>query len=62
MDALQAGVAALVAPAAEAGEDPAETYERIRSLAWDGHAGPVLVAPGPADRPRPPRLTESWFC
>jgi len=63
MDALQAAVAALVEDAARRQEDPAVTFGRIRALA-DATAG-VAPRPGPAlapDRPRPPRLTEPWFC
>jgi hypothetical protein len=64
MEELQAAVAARVAEAAERGEDAAVTFERIRRLA-DEAAGrparPLRAAPG-ADRRRPPRLTEPWFC
>jgi radical SAM superfamily enzyme YgiQ (UPF0313 family) len=63
MDALQESVAALVAEAAERQEDPARTFARVRARA-DEAAGlpPAPVAPPPADRRRPPRLTEAWFC
>src|SRR6266540_3679767 len=65
MDRLQEAVAAAVAGAAERGEDAALTFDRVRGLA-DEAAGEArhpsaaaLLAP---DRPRPPRLTEPWFC
>jgi hypothetical protein len=54
----------LPADAADAGEDAATTFARVRALA-DAAAG---VPPRPhadmpsADRARPPRLTEAWFC
>jgi radical SAM superfamily enzyme YgiQ (UPF0313 family) len=64
MEALQDRVARLVAEAAEGGEDAAVTFQRVRALA-DAAAGEPArpLAPPPApDRPRPPRLTEPWFC
>jgi radical SAM superfamily enzyme YgiQ (UPF0313 family) len=64
MDTLQAGVAELVGRAAE-GEDPARTFDRVRSLA-DRAAGtperPALADRLPRDRVRSPRITEPWFC
>ncbi len=65
MDRLHAAVSALVEQAAEAREDAALTFDRVRALA-DGAAGdrphaPVAAALAP-DRPRPPYLTEPWFC
>jgi hypothetical protein len=64
LDRLQEDVAQLVAAAAGRGDDAAVTFRRVRALA-DAAAGvpprpalPVL----PVDRPRPPRLTEPWFC
>jgi hypothetical protein len=64
MERLQGDVAALVAAAAERGEDPAVSFGRIRGLA-DEAAGRTARRPAPApaaDRRRPPRLTEPWFC
>ncbi len=65
MDELQAAVAALVEDAAEAGEDPTVTFQRVRARAsrcagrsWP--AGPFRAPP--PERPVPPRLTEPWFC
>ncbi len=65
MDRLQEAVAALVEQAAEAGEDAAVTLDRVRALAnaAAGAAPRASVAARLApDRPRPPRLTEPWFC
>jgi radical SAM superfamily enzyme YgiQ (UPF0313 family) len=66
MDELQAAVARTGAQAAERGEDPAVTFDRVRALADAAGAGrgaqtaaALRLAP---DRPRPPRLTEPWFC
>jgi hypothetical protein len=65
MDALQTDVARVVEAAAEAHDDDAVTFDRVRALA-DAMAGApsrrrkgVLAGP---DRARPPRLTEPWFC
>jgi hypothetical protein len=65
MDHLQEAVAAAVAEDAERGSDPAATFERIRALADDVSEAPTRTRRGvdlAADRRRPPRLTESWFC
>jgi radical SAM superfamily enzyme YgiQ (UPF0313 family) len=64
VEAVQAAVAALVAEAAERGEDPALTFGRIRALADEAAGVPAGPPPAPPDpgRARPPRLTEPWFC
>jgi hypothetical protein len=66
MDALQAAVTAVVTEAAERGEDAAVTFERVRTLADDAAGIPGDARPGPLplapDRPRPPRVSEPWFC
>ena len=65
MDRLQEGVAALVGEAAERGEDGAATFDRVRALADDAAGVPrhrAVAAGLAADRRRPPRLTEPWFC
>jgi radical SAM superfamily enzyme YgiQ (UPF0313 family) len=63
VDRLQGDVAAAVAAAAERREDAATTFEHVRGLAARAAGRP---APAPlalaADRRRPPRLTEAWFC
>ena len=63
MERLSADVAALVAQAADAREDAAGTFNRVARLA-DAAAGapPRPDAVLPAERRRPPRLTEPWFC
>ena len=65
MDRLQEAVAAVVAEAADRGEEAPATFDRARRLADEAAGIPSragiagLLA---ADRPRPPRLTEAWFC
>jgi hypothetical protein len=63
VERLAEAVAAEVAAGAERAEDPALTFDRVRALAA-GAAG--VTAPPPlglaAGRPRPPHLTEPWFC
>ena len=65
MDRLQEAVAAAVAAAAERGEDAAATFDGVRALA-DEVAGepphPSVAARLDSGRPRPPRITEPWFC
>jgi radical SAM superfamily enzyme YgiQ (UPF0313 family) len=64
MERLEAAVSALVAEAAQAGEDAAVTFQRVRRLTADAAGAPAdtrPVAPDPGRR-RPPRLTEPWFC
>ncbi len=66
MDELHEAVCRAAEEAARAEQDPAVTFETLRSLARRA-AGRPLPA-GPASRPvrrsgtRPPRLTEPWFC
>ena len=65
MDALHRTVSRAVEAAAENGEDPAVTFARLWELARAASEHreplPVVVSPDPT-RPRPPRLTEPWFC
>jgi radical SAM superfamily enzyme YgiQ (UPF0313 family) len=65
MDALQSAASAVVSDAAQRGEDPALTFDRVRALA-DEQAGdprrPSIAGRLSPDRPRPARLTEPWFC
>jgi radical SAM superfamily enzyme YgiQ (UPF0313 family) len=64
MDELHRTVTATVERASAEDEDPSVTFDRVRRLA-ETAAGtervgqPAGLAPG---RPRPPRLTEPWFC
>jgi hypothetical protein len=61
MDRLQRDVTKWVEQDARKGEDPAATFFRIRELAYGREpAGSACVLP--PDRPRAPRLTETWFC
>src|SRR5262249_4451740 len=65
MDRLQEAVAKLVGQAASRGEDAMLTFDRVRVLAdlAAGERSRASAAARPApDRPRPPRLTEPWFC
>jgi radical SAM superfamily enzyme YgiQ (UPF0313 family) len=65
MDALQEAVMACVTRAAETREDPARTFDQVRALANEAAGAAVARAAAArlaADRPRPPRLTEPWFC
>jgi radical SAM superfamily enzyme YgiQ (UPF0313 family) len=63
MDALYERVASRVEAAEDAGEDPRETWDAVRALAYEaaGRPAPDEAMP-PAFRPDPPRLTEHWFC
>jgi hypothetical protein len=65
MDGLHADVTAAVAEGADRKEDAEVTFSRIGALA-DAAAGHSSGRPIPvtvhADRSRPPRLTEPWFC
>ena len=65
MDRLQEAVAAAVTAAAERGEDAAATFDRVRTLAdevAEEPPHPSVAARLDPGRPRPPRLTEPWFC
>lgn len=66
MDDLHQAVARAVEEGAGRGEEPAETFEQIRTLAY--RAAGRACPPSMASRrrlktgARPPRLTEPWFC
>lgn len=64
MERLHETVTALVSEAAEQYEDARLTFHRIRRLADEagGAENSRTVVPAVTDRPRPPRLTEPWFC
>lgn len=68
MDDLHARASRLVEESVSRGEDPSETFYRIRDLArsarGDGAPDDALTSAAalPPDRLRPPRLTEAWFC
>jgi radical SAM superfamily enzyme YgiQ (UPF0313 family) len=63
VDRLSDRVASVVAAAADAREDGAITFARVRELADEAAGVRTRVrAPVDRERPRPPRLTEPWFC
>ena len=65
MDQLHADVGAAVAQGADGKQDAQVTFARIVALAdaAAGESSNTLVAVEvPANRSRPPRLTEPWFC
>ena len=65
MHRLYEKVSALVEEASRAGEDAADTFQRVRDLAFGMHGDrrPAReTSPLRPDRSRPPRLTEPWFC
>ena len=63
VDRLADEVSAAVAAAAEHDEDAALTFDRVRTRAAAAAGAPPPPALGlPSGRPRPPRLTEPWFC
>ena len=61
MDQLHQDVSRLVEQDAQADEDAAATFYRIRELAH-GRKPAGVVCSLANDRERAPRLTESWFC
>jgi hypothetical protein len=65
MDHLHREVLVIAEDAAAREEDTALTFGRIRAAAVQTLERPGSARPALAldpDRPRPPRLTESWFC
>jgi radical SAM superfamily enzyme YgiQ (UPF0313 family) len=66
MDRLHQAVSAIVEASAKEEEDAMGTFDRIRAIA-DEIAGrhaesSTRTRVSKPDRPKPPRLTESWFC
>ena len=66
MDRLHQEVSAIVEASAKEEEDAMMTFDRIRASA-DKMAGrqpesSTRTRVSTTDRPKPPRLTESWFC
>jgi hypothetical protein len=66
MDRLHQAVSAIVETSAKEEEDAMVTFDRIRAIA-DTIAGrraesSTRTRVSRLDRPKPPRLTESWFC
>ncbi|HET7092613.1 MAG TPA: CUAEP/CCAEP-tail radical SAM protein, partial [Thermomicrobiales bacterium] len=62
MDDLQAAVGRIAEDATASGEPAATTFGRIWAAAHAAAGEPAPPAAAPGRRPRPPRLTESWFC
>lgn len=66
MDQLHQAVNAIVEASAKEEEDAMVTFDRIRASADEvagRHAEPsTRTRVNRPDRPKPPRLTESWFC
>jgi len=63
VERLAEEVAGVVAAGAERNEDAALTFDRVRGLAAAAAGAPAPRPVGlPANRTRPPRLTEPWFC
>ena len=60
MDQLQKDVAKLVEADAKAEADAAETFFRVKDLAYDRQPTGIVFSM-PADRQRAPQMTESWF-
>ena len=66
MDRLHQAVSAIVEASAKEEEDAMVTFDRIRAITDEiagRHAEPsTRTRVSSPDRPKPPRLTESWFC
>jgi len=65
VDELQQQISAEVERAAARDEDTAETFNRIRALAYAARGDNTLALGATLFEPlrlRPPRLTEAWFC
>jgi radical SAM superfamily enzyme YgiQ (UPF0313 family) len=65
MDELHQAVTHYVEKAAQADEDPALTFLRVRALAQaarDGREPAAVACQVSPSRSRPPRLSEPWFC
>jgi radical SAM superfamily enzyme YgiQ (UPF0313 family) len=65
MDELHQAVTQCVEKAAQADEDPALTFLRMRALAQaarDGREPAAVTCQVSPGRSRPPRLSEPWFC
>ena len=66
MDRLHQAVSAIVEAGAKEEDDAMVTFDRIRAIADDiagRHAeSSTRTRVSRPDRPKPPRLTESWFC
>jgi radical SAM superfamily enzyme YgiQ (UPF0313 family) len=65
MDALHRDISLAVEEAAKAGEDPFETFDRLRAITYRiaGRDAPIVQRSSRRSRQnRPPRMSEPWFC
>jgi radical SAM superfamily enzyme YgiQ (UPF0313 family) len=65
VDRLHALISVAVEDAAKSGEEARVTFNRLRALAYrmaDREAPAPCPSSPPAGTPRPPRMTEPWFC
>lgn len=65
MDLLHQEISSAVEEAAKAGEDPVDTFYRLRAITYRMAGREVSAVERSSRRPqksRPPRLTEPWFC
>jgi radical SAM superfamily enzyme YgiQ (UPF0313 family) len=63
MDDLHGRISLAVEQAAQRGDEPNETFDRLRAIACAVAGRPIPVKPSSRPRnSRLPRLTESWFC
>jgi len=65
MDRLHRNISSAVEAAAKAGEDPFETFYRLRAMTYRvaGRDASVVQQPSRRSRQsRPPRMSEPWFC
>lgn len=64
MDELHQEISTAVEEAAKSGEDPGDTFDRLRAIAYRKAGRELPPLQPPLQRPihRPPRMTEPWFC
>jgi hypothetical protein len=64
MDELHQEINTAVEEAAKSGEDPGDTFDRLRAIAYRKAGRELPPLRPPLQRPvhRPPRMTEPWFC
>ena len=64
MDQLHQDISSAVEGAANAEEDPIDTFDRLRAMTcrMAGRAAPAVQRSRRAPQSRPPRMTEPWFC
>lgn len=64
LDQLQRDIAAVVEQGERNNSEPADTFARIKTLAWSVSAEtpPTITKKRTGPAGQPPRLSESWFC